>query len=177
VSASAPSGATGGRLLTFEVGGAVYALPIGAVAEVTEVGRIAAVPSVPRPVAGVTNLHGDALPVVERAALLPVGDGPLPAPQHLLVLAESPEDANRYGLPVDAIRGLVDGQPAAALDADPVAERRPIEGRIVSVLDPRRLLARATQVIEESVGGADPAPPVAPDDRVDTTHTTQGGEG
>lgn len=169
-----PTGSTGGRLLTFEVGGAVYALPIGAVAEVTEVGRIAAVPSVPREVAGVTNLHGDALPVVERAALLPAAEGPLPPPQHLLVLAESPDDANRYGLAVDAIRGLVDGEGATALDADPVAERRPVEGRLVNVLDPRRLLARATQVIEESVGGADPAPPVAPDERGDTT---QGGEG
>lgn len=144
-----------GRLLTFEVGGAVFALPIAAVAEVAEVGRIAAVPTLPASVGGVTNLHGDALPVVERAALLPVGDAALGPPRHLLVLAKSPDDASRYGLPVDGIRGLVDGEGGTALGDDAIVERRPIEGRVVCVLDPKRLLARAMQVIERSVQGAD----------------------
>ncbi len=146
----------GSRLLTFEVGGTLYGLPIAAVAEVTEVGRIAAVPTLPPSVGGVMNHHGDALPVVERAALLPVGERPLPVPQHLLVLADSPDDASRYGLPVDCIRGLVDGAPATALGEGPVAERRPVEGRLLSVLDPRRLLARAVEVIERSVDSTEP---------------------
>jgi chemotaxis signal transduction protein len=150
------------RLLTFEVGDAVFALPIAAVAEVTEVGFIAAVPTLPRTVGGVTNLHGDALPVVEPAALLPVGHAELPAPRHLLVLAKSPDDASRYGLPVDGIRGLVDGEGGTALGDDAIVERRPIDGRVVCVLDPKRLLARAMQVIERSVHGAEP--------------TTQGGQ-
>jgi hypothetical protein len=38
--------------------------------------------------------------------------------------------------------------PPARRGADVVVERRPIGGRLVSVLDPRRLLARAVQVIE-----------------------------
>lgn len=139
------------RLLTFEVGGAVYALPIAAIAEVTEVGRIAAVPTIPRTVAGVANHHGDALPVVQRDALFPAS-APLPEPQHLLVLAESPDDARRYGVPVDRIRGLVDGVGALAAGDDMVTERRPIEGRLVSVLDPRRLRAHAVEVIHRSVG-------------------------
>jgi chemotaxis signal transduction protein len=146
------------RLLTFEVGEMVFALPIAAVAEVTEVGHIAAVPTLPRSVAGVTNLHGDALPVVERAALLPLGGEELQPPRHLLVLAKSPDDASRYGLPVDAIRGLVDGEGGTALGEDAIAERRPIDGRVVCVLDPKRLLARAMQVIERSAEGADRDP-------------------
>jgi chemotaxis signal transduction protein len=137
------------RLLTFEVGGSPFALPIAAVAEVTEVGRIAAVPTLARGVAGVVNHHGDALPVLAPGALLPVAP-PLPPARHLLVLARSPEDGSRFGVPVDCVGGLVDGEPAAALGDDPVAERRPLDGRVVSVLDPGRLLARALEVIERS---------------------------
>lgn len=159
---SDPAAVGAARLLTFEVGGTVFALPIAAVAEVAEVGPIAAVPTLPRSVGGVTNLHGDALPVVERAALLPVSGADLPVPRHLLVLAKSPDDASRYGLPVDGIRGLVDGEGGTALGDDAIAERRPIDGRVVCVLDPKRLLARAMHVIERSVHGADP--------------TTQGGK-
>lgn len=144
------------RLLTFEVGGALYALPIAAVAEVTDVGRIAAVPTVPLHVAGVMNHHGDALPVVERKALFPV-HGELPPPRHLLVLADDPEDQNRYGLPVDAVAGLIDGRGGTARGEDAVAERRPLDGRILSVLDPKRLLARAVEIIERSAGASDPS--------------------
>ena len=51
--------------------------------------------------------------------------------------------------------GLVDGSGGTAEGSDPVAERLPISGRLVNVLDPQRLLMRAVQVIEESVVGAD----------------------
>ena len=157
---AAPEVPSGGRLLAFEVGGVIYALPIAAVAEVTDVVRVTAVPSVPRTVAGVANHHGDALPVVERAALLPSEENEaLPEPQHLLVLAQSPDDASRYGLPVDRIHGLVDGDGAVAVGSDPVAERRPVDGRIVNVLDPSRLLARAVEVIEGSLNSSGPAGP------------------
>jgi purine-binding chemotaxis protein CheW len=144
------------RLLTFEVGGTVYALPIADVSEVTEVGRVAAVPMLPPEVGGVTNHHGDALPVVHRRSLFAVSEErELPDPQHLLVLAKDPDDPHRYGVQVDRILGLVDGPGAHGRGEGPVAERRPIEGRLVSVLDPRRLLARATQVIQSSVHGTD----------------------
>lgn len=144
------------RLLTFEVGGTMYALPIADVSEVTEVGRMAAVPMLPPAIGGVTNHHGDALPVVHRRPLFSVPEErELPCPQHLLVLARDPDDPHRYGVPVDRILGLVDGPGAQARAEGPVAERRPIEGRLVSVLDPRRLLARATQMIQGSVHGAE----------------------
>lgn len=144
------------RLLSFEVGGTVYALPIADVSEVTEVDRLAAVPMLPPPIGGVANHHGDALPVVHRRPLFGVPENrDLPDPQHLLVLAKDPDDPNRYGVPVDRILGLVDGPGAHSRGDEPVAERRPIDGRLVSVLDPRRLLARATQVIQSSVYGAE----------------------
>ncbi|MDJ0789364.1 MAG: chemotaxis protein CheW [Myxococcota bacterium] len=145
------------RLLTFEVGGSLYGLPIAAVAEVSEVGRVAAVPTLPLRVAGVMNHHGDALPVVAREALFEV-DAELPAPQHVLVLADDPEDPERFGVPVDAVAGLLEGAGGRALGADAVVERRPVEGRILSVLDPVRLRARALEMIERQAGDSPPMP-------------------
>jgi chemotaxis signal transduction protein len=143
------------RLLVFEVGGTHYALPIADVAEVTEVGRVASVPTLSSEVGGVMNHHGEALPVIRPGVLFEVAPGALPEPGNLLVLARSSGDAGRLGLPVDSVLGLVDGAGGTAHGADAVVERRPIGGRLVSVLDPHRLLMRAVQVIEESVMGAD----------------------
>ena len=143
------------RLLVFEVAGTLYALPIADIAEVTEVGRIASVPTLRAAVGGVMNHHGDALPIVHRGALFDVGLEALPEPQNLLILGRSPDDANRLGLPVDSVLGLVEGAGGTAHGADAVVECRPIGGRSVNVLDPHRLLVQAVQVIEESVLGAD----------------------
>ena len=152
----------GERLLAFEVNGGFYALPIANVAEVTEATDVAAVPMLPRSVGGVANHHGDALPVIFGRALLgrEASDAP-ESPSHLLVLARDLDDPDRYGLPVDRVRGLIEGPRPVATGDDPVAERRPVDGRLMSVLDPKRLLERAVAVIGRSMaeGG-----------------TTQGGE-
>jgi len=143
------------RLLVFEVGEALYALPIADITEVTEVGRIASVPSLRAAVGGVMNHHGDVLLVVHREALFEVGEGSLSEPQNVLVLGKSLDDPSRLGLPVDAIIGMVDGPGGVPNGTDVVVDRRPLGGRLVNVLDPQRLLMRAVQVIEESVVGAD----------------------
>ena len=141
-----------GRLLAFEVAGGLFALPVADVAEVAEVGPSAAVPMLPRSVGAVVNHHGDALLVVDGSLLLerPRDDA---RPQHLLVLARDPDDPDRFGLPVDRIHGLVDGPPREAPGADPIAQRRPLAGRVLHVLDPRRLFERAAAVIERSMTG------------------------
>jgi chemotaxis signal transduction protein len=144
--------ATHERLLTFEVAGSIYALPIACVVEVSEVGPLACIPLLPLHTAGVVNYHGDALPVLRRSALLGVDEAALPEPHHVLVLAARPTGGPRLGLPVDRIVGLVDGAPAAAGGADLVAEQRSIDGRVVFVLDPSRLVDSARTVIEHSLG-------------------------
>jgi purine-binding chemotaxis protein CheW len=143
------------RLLTFDVGGHRYALPIAHVSEVAELGRVAAVPTVPLAIGGVMNHHGDALMIVHRDVLLDVDAESLSEPQHVLVLAPGGDDGPELGLPVDRVCGLVDGVGGVAKSAETVVERRPIDGRVVSVLDTVRLLARAAMVIERSVLGAD----------------------
>jgi chemotaxis signal transduction protein len=142
-----------GRLLAFEVASALFALPIADVAEVAEVGELAAVPMLPRSIGGVVNHHGDALFVVDGALLLerPPNEA---RPQHLLVLARDPDDPDRFGLPVDRIQGLVDGPPVAARGPSAVAARRPSDGRVLHVLDPRRLFERAAAIVERSMASS-----------------------
>ncbi len=138
------------RLLAFEVGQSLFALPIAEVAEVLEIPHVAAVPMLPRAIGGVVNHHGDALPVVSSNALLEVEF--TREPSYLLVLARDPDDPSRYGVPIDRIHGLVDG--AAATAREPgvvVAERRPLAGRLMQVLDAKRLLERALHVVEASM--------------------------
>jgi chemotaxis protein histidine kinase CheA len=147
--------ASGQRLLAFEVGGSAYAVPIADVSEVADLGRIAAVPTVPQHIGGVMNHQGDALPVVHRGVLFDVAPERLCEPQHVIVLALAPEDHGDLGVPVDRILGLVDGEGGVARGPDGVVERRPIDGRVVSVLDARRLLERAAETIEKSVLGTE----------------------
>ena len=140
------------RLLTFEIGESLFAMPIAGVLEVAERGVEACVPTVSSSIASVINYRGDALPVVRRERLLELGDVELEAlPEHVLVVTDSPTHAARLGLEVDRVLGLIDGEGATSRDSEPVAERRPIEGRLTHILDPARLVARAREVIEDSL--------------------------
>jgi chemotaxis signal transduction protein len=150
---SAASTSPAERLLAFELAGALYALPITDVAEVTEVGPLSAVPMLPIAVGGALNHHGDALLVLDGPGLLERAPGDQ-RPTHLLVLARDPDDPARFGLPVDRIHGLVDGPAVAARGPSPVAQLRPLGGRLLHVLDPRRLLERAELTIERSLSGS-----------------------
>ncbi len=150
------------RLLTFEVSEAVYALPISEVLEVVEVGRICCVPTLPIGCGGVMNWHGDALPVVWPDLLLDRGEcrsredavdeGVAESDQQVLVLSDRSDDRARMALPIDRVLGLVDGSAWLRHGAELVVERRSVDGRVVSVLDPRRLVARAVEVIEQEAG-------------------------
>lgn len=152
------------RLLMFLFEDAQYALPIAWVVEVAEKGRVTSVPSLALPVGGVMNWNGEALPLVATELLLgrdrdEAGATPFGAAttvgyaqEQVLVLAANPGSVARMGMPVDRVIGLVDGigngavPPAAGL----VVERRPIDGRIVHILDPGVLVARGSEVIESA---------------------------
>jgi chemotaxis signal transduction protein len=145
------AGARDERLLTFEIGSSLFALPISGVVEVAEVEQgFAAVPTIPPAVGGVINFHGDALPVLRSAALLGVENDSGKSPAQVVVLTDRPTEQARLGLPVDEILGLVNGPRATSRGTDPVAERRSIDGRVAKILDPARLVARAESVIEST---------------------------
>lgn len=139
------------RMLTFEIGSALFAVSIEGVHEVAEMGELACVPTLPEDVAGVINYRGDALPVVRRERLLEPGEGALEKPEHVLVIGEKAGGAPCLGLTADRVLGLVDGRPARSAGSEPVVEKRPLEGRIAHIVDPARLVARARKVIEESL--------------------------
>ncbi len=139
------------RLLSFEVGGARFALPISGVIEVAEVDFIACIPTLPVEIGGVINHRGDALPVLRHGSLLGVDRAESSDPTHVLVVTDRPTSGTRLGLLVDRVIGLVDGDPAVGTGTGPVAERRPIDGRVSGVIDPQRLVARAREVIERSL--------------------------
>jgi chemotaxis signal transduction protein len=157
------------RLLTFEVGASLYALPIESVLEVAEADRLTCVPGVSERVAGVMNWHGDPLPIVASRLLLTGGgtndpeDLRMPGPtvgdegmapilrEQVLVVSDRAEEAGRLGMSVDRVVGLVEGRAGPVRSQHVVVERRPMDGRVVSVLDPHRLVARAEEIIERAV--------------------------
>jgi len=145
----------GQRLLTFEVNETLYALPISCVLEVAESSRVTCIPTLPRRIGGVINSHGDALPVIRSASLFQAPDTEERQPGNVLVIADRVGGVARLGLPVDRVLGLVDGAAAASMGAEVVAERRSIQGRVTSVLDPKRLVAEARNLIENSLGQSD----------------------
>jgi len=143
------------RLLTFEVAGDLYALPISGVLEVADAGRLTCIPTLPTSVGGVINHHGDALPVLGCASLFDVNEDELGEPGSILVVSGRVGESARLGIPIDRVLGLVDGAAAAMSGAQAVAERRSIQGRVASVLDPQRLVGQAREVIESSLGRRD----------------------
>jgi purine-binding chemotaxis protein CheW len=140
------------RLLTFEMAGDFYAIPIAGVLEVAEVERVTCIPTLPTSVGGVINHHGEALPVLHCASLFDVNESELGEPGTVLVISERVGESARLGIHIDRVLGLVDGAAAAMSGTKEVAERRSIQGRVASVLDPQRLVSKARDVIESSLG-------------------------
>jgi len=140
------------RLLIFEIGQSLFAVPIHGVLEVAEVSGRACIPTVSPDVAQVVNFRGDALPLMRGERLLPLGGGGQADAPNLLVLSDRAAAVPRLGVPVDRVLGLVEGVGARATGSDPVAERRPWRGRLMHVVDPARLVARAQEIIQDSLG-------------------------
>ncbi len=143
------------RLLTFELAGDFYAIPIAGVVEVADAVRVTCIPTLPTSVGGVINYHGDALPVLDCSSLFDVNDSEAGELGTVLVISEHVGESARLGIQIDRVLGLVDGAAAAMSGAKEVAERRSIQGRVASVLDPQRLVSKAREVIESSLGRRD----------------------
>ncbi len=151
----------GDRLLMFLFEDVQYAMPIAWVVEVAEKDRVTSVPSLALPVGGVMNWQGEALPIVATELLLgrdrdEAGATPFGAAttvgyaqEQVLVISGRPGNSARMGMPVDRVIGLVDGLAEGTRHAagSLVVERRPVEGRIVHILDPASVVARGEEVI------------------------------
>ena len=92
------------ELITFEVGGQVFGLDIMAIREIRAWTPVTRLPRVPHYVAGVVNLRGTVLPVIDLAARL--GWEPTePTPRHAIIVIQLAGQAS--GLIVESVSDIV----------------------------------------------------------------------
>ena len=111
------------RCIAVRVGGALYGLPVEHVQEVIGLRPFTRVFHSPPALAGVTNLRGDVLPVLDLGVLLggePTGQTSL---SRIVVVREEAGQKRRAGLWVDELSGLRDLPPALAPAPATTAER------------------------------------------------------
>lgn len=92
------------EILVVELAGRHYGAPLAAVREVFNLGPLTPVPTAPAAVAGVANLRGQVVPVLDLMRLLDLGLHRLRLGDPV-VLVEA--DGARVGLLVDRIVGLI----------------------------------------------------------------------
>lgn len=96
---------TGPGWILIALGDARYALAIGAVGEVLPVPALSPVPMTPDWVAGIADVRGEVIPVIDTGLRLHARAA---SRQGRLVLTHPDESGERVGLLVDAIAGLVE---------------------------------------------------------------------
>ncbi len=137
------------QLITFRLGEQSFGLDIMAIREIRAWSPATRLPHVPSYVAGVVNLRGTVLPVIDLAARL--GWEPAsPTDRHVIIVAQV--GAQLRGLIVDAVSDIVtaqdeDMQPSPATGSDAVVPYLEgllaLEDRMVMVLDLPGLTADA----------------------------------
>ena len=125
------------NVIVFALGGSRYAAELRWVREVITLGFVTEVPTAPPGLAGIFNLRGTIVPVLDLAALLG-GGGPPPTPRQgdgaLLLEADHAVAALRVDT-IDEVGTLPAGPgPTTVIDA---------RGRMVAVVEPPALLRRA----------------------------------
>lgn len=138
---------SGVRHVVFTTGGDTYALPLESVREIARMPQTFPVPNTPTWLAGVTNLRGDVVSVVDLGAFLGLEDGLGRADRRLLAVKATREDVF-VGLIVDRVNGIRDlGADRPELPARCAGALTPYisgvgesDGRMVVVLDADRLL-------------------------------------
>jgi len=126
------------NVIIFTIGGDRYAIELRWIREVVTLGFVTNVPTAPPALAGVCNLHGAILPVLDVAVLLDNVAG-LPARQGdgaLVVEAEGQMCALRVDQ-VDHVASLHETE-GEVIDAT---------GRPLLLLDPGRLIRRAHELV------------------------------
>ncbi|NBC37534.1 chemotaxis protein CheW [Novosphingobium sp. FSY-8] len=129
------------ELITFEVGGQVFGIDIMAIREIRAWTPTTRLPHVPYYVAGVVNLRGTVLPVIDLAARLG-WESTEPTPRHAIIVTQLGSQA--CGLIVDSVSDIVTIQ-QEALQPPPVTANdsivvfleglAAIEDRMVMVLN------------------------------------------
>lgn len=132
--------------IVFSVSNRALALPVSHVREILRLEGLTGVPNAPQPVAGVMNLRGHVLPVVDTHALLGLPGSPVTDASRVLIFLLN----NRsIGLVVDDVTGLeklqaelvqtvTESEPLARVSKGILPRR---DDQPLLLLDPARLLA------------------------------------
>lgn len=94
-----------GQYLTFMLKSQLYGVPIGAVREINRVTDITNVPQTPKFVAGVMNLRGKVVPVVDLRLKFGM-ESTEQTKQTCIIVIES--DSGQVGMIVDSVSGVID---------------------------------------------------------------------
>jgi chemotaxis signal transduction protein/chemotaxis regulatin CheY-phosphate phosphatase CheZ len=143
----------------FKLGGEEYSVPILSVLEIINVPEMTRVPRAPAYIEGVANLRGRVVPIVGTRKVVNVkggGNGKDEADRRVIVLISG---RAAYGILVDGITGVVAIDESAIEPPERIlngADDRFVgvakcDGRLVVVLDPRKLLpADGLESLEEN---------------------------
>ena len=98
--------------LSLRIGDGEYAVPLLRVREILQLDPPIAVPGAPPWIRGITNIRGDAVPVIDLAAKL--GSRSPASKRPCLVVIDTVGEAGRFtfGLAADGVNGVVDLAPA-----------------------------------------------------------------
>ncbi len=159
-SASPTLNGKGVSLLTFEVAGQTYGMPVGSVVRIIEMVTITALPGAPDSIQGIINVHGKAVPVVDlrRCFGLPQVAYTLHTP---IILVHVDNGLHTLGLVVDAVDQVLDA-PSEGLErteaivptdlVSPMAQQAPhlsgvakVDRCMILVLDVKALLTQRDQ--------------------------------
>ena len=94
-----------GQYLTFKLGHMSYGLPIATVREINRMSDIAAVPDAPHYVAGVMNLRGKVIPVVNLRKRLSMEDTQV-TKETCIIVVET--EIGQVGVIVDSVQAVTD---------------------------------------------------------------------
>jgi purine-binding chemotaxis protein CheW len=149
--AASGRGADAQQVLTFMLGGEVFAIGILAIKEIIEYGRITPVPMMPSTIRGVMNLRGAVVPVMDLAARFGRASAET-GKRTCIVIVErrTAEEQQVIGVIVDAVNAV---QEIAAADIEPapgfgmrvapqfIAGMGKVNGRFVILLDIEQVLS------------------------------------
>lgn len=132
------------ELLTFRVGDALHALPLGSVIEVAKPPAISRVPFTPPWVEGVMWLRGAVVPVFRVARLLGTADAPDSPSRRVLLAPRKGDRAHAVGLLVDEVLEVIgvpqeELKPAASGASDWIVAEAAKGDRRYAILDDARL--------------------------------------
>lgn len=131
------------ELLTFELAGSPYAIPVEQVREIVRLREITPMPRVPDSVLGVVALRGEIVQVVDLRMRLNLELSEPTRKSRIIVLHA--EEEKITGVVVDAVQEVLrisesDISPATSSDVGAVKELCVRDGQFVSIIEPEGLL-------------------------------------